>query len=121
MIIAIPTNKKNMSALVCPSFGRSQYYMIFDTVTKKKHFINNPAFESSDGAGIKAAQQLIDEGVKIIITSRYGENASQLLLASGIKVYKNIDGSLYENIQVFLNDQLTFLADIHPGFSKNEE
>jgi predicted Fe-Mo cluster-binding NifX family protein len=79
-------------------------------------FLDNPATRSTGGAGIRAAQMLIDQSVKVIIAPRYGENAARVLIDGGIRVYKNIAGTAEENIGAYENNQLNVLADIHPGF-----
>ncbi|NCA92537.1 dinitrogenase iron-molybdenum cofactor biosynthesis protein [bacterium] len=116
MRIALPVNSKDITAQVCPSFGRTPYFLIYDTEDKSILFLDNLAAQSSGGAGIKAAQMLVDNFVKIIIAPRYGENAAKVLIDADIKVYRNIDGNAEENIKAYENNQLDILADIHPGF-----
>lgn len=116
MKIAMPVNEKNLKSDICPSFGRTPYYLIYDTTDKSSVFVDNSAAQSAGGAGIKAAQMLVDLSVKIIIAPRYGENAAKVLIDGGIKVYKNIIGTAEENIKAYENNQLDILADIHPGF-----
>lgn len=115
MKIAIPVNENNCKELVSPSFGRATYYYIYDTMTKIGSFIDNIAAQSAGEAGIKAAQFLVDNNVKIIIAPRYGENPAKVLLDANIKVFKNIAGSVEDNILAYENNKLEFLADIHLG------
>jgi predicted Fe-Mo cluster-binding NifX family protein len=116
MKIAIPVNEKNIKSEVSQSFGRSPYFLIYDKETKKSVFIDNPAAQCSGGAGIKAAQTLVDENVRVIIAPRYGENAAKVLLNAEIKVLKNIAGGADDNIKAYENNKLDVLADIHKGF-----
>jgi predicted Fe-Mo cluster-binding NifX family protein len=116
MRIALPVNEKNIKSEICPSFGRTPYFLIYDTADKSSIFLDNLAAQSTGGAGIKAAQMLIDYCVKIIIAPRYGENAAKVLIDGGIKVYRNISGTAEENIKAYENNKLDVLADIHPGF-----
>ena len=39
MKIAIPVDEKSLESNVCVSFGRAPYYLIYDTETKKVHFM----------------------------------------------------------------------------------
>lgn len=119
MKIAIPVNEKSIKSEVCPSFGRAPYYLIYDSETKVSVCIDNVAAQSAGGAGIKAAQTLVDNGIKIVIAPRYGENAARVLIDAFIIVYKNIAGTAEENIKAYENNQLDILADIHPGFHKH--
>jgi predicted Fe-Mo cluster-binding NifX family protein len=116
MKIAIPVNESDMKSEVCPSFGRAPYFLLYDTSTKESIFIENPAANSPGGAGIQAAQTLIDQGVKVIIAPRYGENAAKVLIDGEVKVYKNLPGSAESNLAAYQDNRLEYLADIHPGF-----
>lgn len=116
MRIALPVNDKDIKSEICPSFGRTPYFLIYDTAEKSSVFLDNLAAQSTGGAGIKAAQMLVDQSIKVIIAPRYGENAAKVLIDGDIKVYKNIAGTAEENIKAYENNQLDILADIHPGF-----
>lgn len=116
MKIIIPVESKNEDTLICPSFGRAPFFMIFDTDSKKTDFIENSAANSQGGAGIKAAQILVDSGAKVLITYRCGQNASDVLNTGGIEIYKAETGSINENIQKYKEEKLSVLVDIHPGF-----
>jgi predicted Fe-Mo cluster-binding NifX family protein len=116
MRITLPVNNKDIKSDICPSFGRTPYFLIYDTDDKSIIFLDNLAAQSAGGAGIKAAQMLLDQSIKIIIAPRYGENAAKVLLDGGIKVYKNVAGTAEKNIKAYEKNQLDILADIHPGF-----
>jgi len=116
MKIIIPVESKNADAPVCPSFGRTPFFMLFDTETQKYDFIDNAAANSQGGAGIKAAQTLVDSGAKVLITYRCGQNAADVLNAGGIAIYKAENGSANDNIQKYKEEKLAILTDIHPGF-----
>lgn len=115
MRIAIPINEKDINSGVCPSFGRAPYYLIYNTADQTSFFLENAAMLSAGGAGIKAAQTLLDNEVKVIIAPRYGENAAKVLVDANVSVYKSIAGSAKENIEAYNNNKLDVLADIHKG------
>src|SRR5574344_2776900 len=112
MRITLPVNNKDIKSDICPSFGRTPYFLIYDTDDKSIIFLDNLAAQSAGGAGIKAAQMLLDQSIKIIIAPRYGENAAKVLLDGGIKVYKNVAGTAEKNIKAYEKNQLDILADI---------
>lgn len=116
MKIAIPIDNKNLESSVCQSFGRTPYFLFYDTDTKESYFSENDAATSQGGAGIKAAQTIIDNGAKAIITPRCGGNAEEVLRKSGIVIYKSIPGTAKQNIDAFIVEQLELLIDFHPGF-----
>ena len=115
MKIAIPANEQNKEGGVCMSFGRAPWYAIYDTLSEDLHFMENSAAQSPGGAGIKAAQLLVDEGVKAILTPRCGENAAEVLEPAGIELFKTKGDDLFENIRAFQETQLDLLEEIHPG------
>ena len=116
MLIAVPVDDKSMKSKVCVSFGRAPYFLIYDTDGGKVDFIDNPAAGSQGGAGIKAAQAVVDSRAKVLLTPRCGENAAQVIDAAGIKMFKTINDSIQDNIDAYQEGGLSPLDDIHPGF-----
>jgi len=121
MKIAIPVDEKNKEANVCISFGRTPYFLIHDTESKECSFLDNSAASSQGGAGIKAAQFLVDNKTDILLTPRCGENAAQVIKAADIKMYKTIPGSARDNINAFAEGKLPVLEEIHAGFHGHGE
>lgn len=116
MKIAMPINESSMTSTVCQSFGRTPYFLIYDTETKEANFLDNNAAANQGGAGIKAAQAIADQQVDVLITPRCGENAADVIKAAQIKMYKSINDSIQDNIRAFNENELNLLYDIHPGF-----
>lgn len=120
MKIAIPVDDKNMETNVYQSFGRTPYFLIYDTETKESVFVDNSAAASQGGAGIKAAQTIVDNKVSAIITPRCGENAAEVIKSADIKIYKTKDTSVRNNINAFNDGKLLLLEEIHAGFHNHE-
>lgn len=116
MKLIIPVETKSLDASICPSFGRTPLFVLFDTESGQHEFLDNSAAASQGGAGIKAAQMLVDSGAKALITYRCGENAAEVLNAADIKIYKAQDGSVEENIAKYREEKLSLLTEIHAGF-----
>jgi predicted Fe-Mo cluster-binding NifX family protein len=85
---------------VCPSFGRTPYFLLYNSVTKESSYLNNEAAASQGGAGIRAAQAIADQGVKSLITPRCGENAVEVLKKAEVFIYRAVPGTARENIEV---------------------
>lgn len=115
MKLAIPVEKKSLDVPVCPSFGRTPLYVLYDTESGKIEFLDNSAAASQGGAGIKAAQLLVDRGIGEVITYRCGENAAQVLNSADIKMYKAEAGTVFENIEKHRDGKLSLLSEIHSG------
>ena len=116
MKIAIPVDEKTLSSNVCVSFGRSPYFLIYDTETKESIFIENSAAASTGGAGIKAAQTIVDNEANALLTPRCGQNAADVIKSADIKMFKTISASVKDNIDAFINGELSLLDEIHAGF-----
>ena len=72
MKIAIPVDTSNMESSVCISFGRSPYFLVYDTENKESVFLENTDAQSPGGAGIKAAQIILDSNADVLLTPRCG-------------------------------------------------
>ncbi|MGI6594450.1 MAG: NifB/NifX family molybdenum-iron cluster-binding protein [Christensenellales bacterium] len=116
MKIAIPVNDNNLNTDICPSFGRTAYFLIYDSETKESKFIENIAANMAGGAGIKAAQIIIDNGANVLLAIRLGQNAANVLKASDIKIYKANEGLAKDNIEAFRDGKLVSLDKFHAGF-----
>lgn len=119
MLLAIPTESNDMNAAVCPSFGRAPYFLLFDTESRKNDVINNPGASAQGGAGIKAAQTLVDSKADVLLTPRCGQNAAEVLQAANIALYQSKDGSVASNITLFTEGKLVLLEEIHAGFHRH--
>ena len=114
MRIAIPVEDNKTE--ICPSFGRTPLFYIYDTETQTGSFIENEAAYTPGGAGIKAAQTVIDAKAEVVLVPRCGENAAKVLEAAGIKLYESVGLAFDEIFQAFLDGSLSVVTDIHPGF-----
>lgn len=114
MKLGIPVNDDQKT--VCMSFGRTLLFAVWDTENDTAVYLDNSAAASQGGAGIKAAQMLVDNHVDAVLTPRLGENAAQVFQAAGIPLYKTEGESVADNIAAFKADKLEPLTDIHPGF-----
>ncbi|NLJ30124.1 MAG: dinitrogenase iron-molybdenum cofactor biosynthesis protein [Clostridiales bacterium] len=116
MKLIIPVETRTLDASVCPSFGRTPFFALYDLETGGHEFLPNSAAESQGGAGIRAAQLIADSGAGAVVTCRCGENAAKVLNAADIKIFKAQDGSARENIEKFQKGTLAVLTHFHAGF-----
>jgi len=116
MKIVIPADVNRTDSQVSLAFGRAPYFAVYNTETCNTDFISNSAAESSGGAGIKAAQALVNLGAEAMISFRCGENAAAVLNSSGIKMFQAEAGSVALNVKLYTESRLNALKDIHPGF-----
>ncbi|SDY75099.1 NifB/NifX family molybdenum-iron cluster-binding protein [Tindallia californiensis] len=119
MKIAVPSEHQTLNAEVCPSFGRAPFYVIYDSENKTTDYLQNTAAGSQGGAGVQAAQFIVDQQVEAIITPRCGKNAAAVVQEAGIKLYRSISGSIENNLKAFEEQRLSLLEEIHAGFHRH--
>lgn len=115
MIISIPVTTSNMEGKVSSHFGRTEYFLFFDTESGKEEFLPNLAVSSPGGAGIKAAQLLVRNKVEALISPPLGENAAQVIKEAGISVYLASHESILDTIEAFKSGKLELSRKTHPG------
>lgn len=116
MKIAIPVDEQKLDSPICISFGRAPYFLIYDTENKASSFIDNSVAASSQGgAGIKAAQVVVDQKVDVLLTPRCGENAAEVFKSANVQIFKTTSTVVTQVIEEFLNGNLSELTEIHSG------
>jgi len=105
MKICLPIVKPEINSEISPVFGRAPYFLVFDLEKEKFKIIKN---ENSieRGAGIRSAERIADEEVKVVICDNIGPRALDLLELSGIKVIFEINGKAKDIIDKFKKGEL---------------
>ncbi len=115
MKIAIPSTGKTMESQISQVFGRCPFYILVEVTenpeTGKKEVkgaeaIENPATGQRGGAGIAASQTLGNEDVDIVIATRIGPRAFDVLQRIEIDTYEGIKGTVQENIDALIDGEL---------------
>jgi len=101
MRVAISSNGESLESSIDPRFGRSQYYIIYNTDDDTYESIGNTSRQATGGAGIQAAQDISNTGVEAVITTNIGPNAYRVLEAAKIKVYSGVTGSVKKAVEDF--------------------
>ena len=95
-----------MGSEMDPRFGRAPYFLLVDTETGEHEVVENSAIAASGGAGIAAAQLVVDRGVSHVLTGNCGPNAFRVLDAAGIGVVIGAGGSVSDAVARFVNGEL---------------
>jgi predicted Fe-Mo cluster-binding NifX family protein len=77
--------------------------------------LTNEGVAASGGAGIQAAQTLVNEDLAAVLTGNIGPNAFQTLTAAGIKVYTGVSGTIRGAVNQFKNGGLKETASPSVG------
>ena len=92
MKICITSVGSNLDSPIDPRFGRAQYFLLLDKKGNLEKALPNPGVGAMRGAGIAAAQQIVNQGVEVLITGNIGPNAFGALIAGRIKVFLGSPG-----------------------------
>ena len=107
MKIAITSQGSELSSELDSRFGRAQKFIIFDNDTKEFAAIGNDQnLNAAQGAGIQAAQNIINTGVEVLITGHCGPKAFKTLSAGDVKVFYSDGSSIADNIEKYNNGKL---------------
>ena len=112
MRIAIPLDENKQD--VCIVLARAPYFLLRED--GKDTIVENPAAQAHGGAGIHAAQFLVDSGVNVLITVRCGQNAADVFKAAGMKIYKSANKAATDDLTAFEDGKLSELTEFHGGF-----
>lgn len=118
MKIAISSSGKDLDSQIDPRFGRCQYFIFVDPETMEFEVSENEGLMAMGGAGVQAAQLVVQKGVKALITGNLGPNAASALSGSGIKIYLVSSGTVKEAIEAYKTGSLREVsgATVPPHF-----
>ena len=106
MKLCITSTGTSLDSNVDPRFGRSPYFIIYDTGSDTFESIENASREAMGGAGIQAGQLIVSKNVGAVITGNFGPNAFRVLQAAKIKMYSGVSGTVREAIEKYKNGRL---------------
>ena len=119
MKIAVSTAGQSLDEQVDPRFGRCQNFLIVDADTMELEAVANTAATQGGGAGIAAAQTIVDKGVEVVLTGNCGPNAFNVLEKAGIRVFTGVSGTIKEAVESYKSGKLQASAqanvDAHSG------
>ena len=101
MRIAVSSSGPDLESAVDPRFGRCSYLLFVDPDTLEFEAVPNPNLSAGGGAGIGAAQMVVDRGAKAVLTGNVGPNAFGVLNQAGIAVYTGVTGTVRQAVEDF--------------------
>lgn len=115
MKIAISSVGKEGQDLFDARFGRCEYFQIYDTESNEVKVIENKGKTSGGGAGIAAAQQILDEKVDIVITGNLGPNAFLIIEKADIQTLRAESGTVLSVLEKYQKGELFDLSEAGPA------
>ncbi|WP_297501448.1 NifB/NifX family molybdenum-iron cluster-binding protein [Thermococcus sp.] len=111
MRIIVPTLTGGLDDRVNPAFGRTPTFTIVDVENGeivKVQVVPNPGYSQPRGAGVTAAQFVIDQGADVVISGEFGPNSSGVLQAANIRmVSAPANMRVREAVEAFLRGELS--------------
>lgn len=105
------SDNKGLQSKVAQRFGRAPYLVIVNVETEKSKVKKNQAAAESSGAGIVAAQTVLDENVEAVIGGNFGPKAFDSLKAGQIKLYSVSGVTVEEALVKFKQGELEELSN----------
>ena len=109
MKIVIPANGVDLDAPTSPVFGRCETFVFVDSDTLEVEAVSNPGKDARGGAGVQAAQLVLDRGAEAVAARRLGPNAFNLIQSADVPVYVLNGATVREAVQNFQAKRLTRL------------
>ena len=97
MKVAVTAQGREMTSQVDPRFGRAACFLVVDTETGEHLVVDNTQnLNAAQGAGIQAAQTVVNQGVAAVLTGHCGPKAFRTLQAAGVEIYVGVAGTVRE-------------------------
>ncbi len=106
MKIVVTAEGDDLSSPTNPRFGRCPTFVFVETDTLAFQALPNPAVSASGGAGIQAAQFVVEQGAGAVLTGNLGPNASDVFGAAGVPVYFNRESTVRAAVEAFKTGRL---------------
>ena len=119
MKITVSATEGSLNADIDMRFGRCPYYIIFEIEENKikgHEILKNIADQEMRGAGITAAQIVVNKETNIVITGNVGPKSFSVLSASGIKIISGVNGNVKDAVEKYLRGELKESKKSMPGF-----
>jgi predicted Fe-Mo cluster-binding NifX family protein len=118
--IVVATTKGGLDDKVCATFGRAPTFTVVDIEgSEVVHSTVKPNeyAEAAGGAGIQAAQWVIQLNAQAVIAGRYGPNASDVFSRSQVKMVECGEIGVRDSVQQYLKGELHEAAPADPETS----
>jgi len=91
-------------------FGRCAYFLLIDPESLEVEPLENPSASQPSGAGIQAAQFVVEQGVEFVLTGNCGPNAFRTLEAGGVQAVIGVGGTVREAVEQFSSGSVSGAA-----------
>jgi len=113
--IVVTATGSDLDARTSPRFGRCPIYIFVETETMAFEALPNPALDASGGAGVLAAQVIVERGAQAVLSGNLGPNAMEVLQAADVPAYLVGEGTVREAVEAYKAGRLAALQEANVG------
>lgn len=109
MKIAVCSQSNTVQSSVDSRFGRAAFFAVYDEDTNEWEFMENSQnLQAAQGAGVQAAQTIVDADADVLIAANIGPKAIAALNAAGVAVFAaNAAKTIQQAVADYRAGQLT--------------
>ena len=119
MKLAISSTGETCDSEVDLRFGRCEYFMLYDDESKKYESLKNGARLAGGGAGVQAAESVVNSGAKVVLAGDVGPKAFDVLNAAGVLVAAGVSGTVKKVVEKYIAGEISVSqepsVDAHHG------
>jgi predicted Fe-Mo cluster-binding NifX family protein len=113
MKIVVTSDGVDLDVPASPVFGRCQNYIFVDPETMGFEAIPNPAITATGGAGIQAAQLVVEYGAQAVLTGNAGLNAFGVFRAGNVPAFRVQSGTVRQAVEAYKGGLLQPLGGLN--------
>jgi len=111
MKVAITSMDGTLDGMVDERFGRARKLVLYDVDTGDSEVVENSTqMNLAQGAGIQAAQNVVNLGVRVIISGHVGPKAFQVLQSANVDAYSAVNMTVAGAIKQYREGRLIKLG-----------
>lgn len=123
--IAVSVEKPEKFSPISEIFGRSHFFLVYNSTNNLEIFLRNPFALELDNGGIKTTKIMIENNIDVVIVKQIGVTSLRFLNSSSIKVYKCSCKNANEAFQNFKEGKLILInstnRDFQPGRNRKKK
>jgi len=108
MKLIISAREPSLESHIDSRFGRSPWLILFNTKTDQWEAFQNPGVGQSGGAGVAAAQFVVDKKADVVMSGDFGPNAARAFQAAKVEMllFTETTTTVQEAIDQYKNNKL---------------
>lgn len=112
MKIAVTSSGDSLDSPLDPRFGRAAKFIIYDLDAEAFEVVDNAQnLNAPQGAGIQAAQHVVNAGVGGLVTGHTGPKAFKVLSAASVPVFLAPQGTVKDAIAAWRRGDLSPISE----------